>query len=97
MMGAHEAAVNSVAIKLMTKINQFTSFWIFDPCLYQRKTAEGNSAVQRAEGCGLPDRRSQRGSRGSQLGLVAETLLVAISLHALAALVLADLGLPTMV
>ena len=47
-----------------------------------------------AEGCGLPDRRS-RGSLKS-LGLVAEALLVAIGLHALTALVLADLGLPTL-
>ena len=45
----------------------------------------------KAEECGLPDRITQVG-----LGLVAEALLVAIGLHALTALVLADLGLPTL-
>jgi hypothetical protein len=36
------------------------------------------------------------GSEQVVLGLVAEALLVAIRLHALATLVLADLGLPTL-
>ena len=41
-----------------------------------------------------PDHASRTGNRS--LGLVAEALLVAIGLHALAALVLADLGLSTL-
>ncbi len=48
-----------------------------------------------AEVCGLPNRIMQV-ARGRSLGLVAEALFVAICLHALAALVLADLGLPTL-
>jgi len=48
-------------------------------------------AVSEAEELGLPDRIKQVG-----LGLVAEALLVAIGLHTLAALMLADLGLPTL-
>jgi hypothetical protein len=36
------------------------------------------------------------GSEQVDLGLVAEALLVAVRLHALATLVLADLGLPTL-
>ena len=47
--------------------------------------------MARAEECGLPDRKA-----ASRLGLVAKALLVAVGLHALAALVLADLGLPTL-
>ena len=41
-----------------------------------------------------PDHASRTGE--ISLGLVAEALLVAIGLHALTALVLADLGLPTL-
>lgn len=42
-----------------------------------------------------PDHASRTREEDS-LGLVTEALLVAIGLHALAALVLADLGLPTL-
>ena len=55
-----------------------------------------NPTVEAAEECGLPDRIMQVARGKDPLGLVAEALLVAIGLHALAALVLADLGLPTL-
>jgi len=56
-----------------------------------KKTAGVKPAVARAEECGLPDRKQQ-----GRLRLVTKALLMTVGLHALAALVLADLGLPTL-
>ena len=57
-------------------------------------SSEADGAYGRSVRSALPDHASRTG--GDFLGLVAEALFMAIGLHALAALVLADLGLPTL-
>ena len=57
-------------------------------------TSEADGAYGRSVRSARPDHASRTG--GDSLGLVAEALFMAIGLHALAALVLADLGLPTL-
>lgn len=61
----------------------------------QNKNRRGQLDGEKGRRVRSANRRS-RGSLDSQLGLVAETLLVAISLHTLTTLMLADLGLTTL-
>ena len=62
----------------------------------QNKTAESSTRRCLRQKCAVCRTGSCKSHGESSLGLVAEALLVAIGLHALAALVLADLGLPTL-
>ena len=62
----------------------------------QNKTAESSTRRCLRQKCAVCRTGSCKSHGEGSLGLVAEALLVAIGLHALAALVLADLGLPTL-
>ena len=62
----------------------------------QNKTAESLTRRCLWQKCAVCLTGSCKPHGEGSLGLVAEALFVAICLHALAALVLADLGLPTL-